>query len=113
MTELDIAGTVNINDLPFATDRSRAWRELRAEGEAVASGEEIVLTSAEAVEFAARSPRSSPRHGPSTASAVRFRSFRSPSIRRTTPGSAACWTRSSAPRRWRSASPSYAGRRAN
>lgn len=56
MTELDIAGTVNINDLPFATDRSRAWRELRAEGEAVASGEEIVLTSAEAVEFAAKKP---------------------------------------------------------
>src|ERR1700730_15998285 len=56
MTELDVAGTANINDLPFATDRSRAWRELREAGEAVTSGEEIVLTSAEAVEFAAKKP---------------------------------------------------------
>jgi cytochrome P450 len=56
MTELDVAGTANINDLPFATDRSRAWRELREAGEAVTSGEEIVLTSASAVEFAAKKP---------------------------------------------------------
>ncbi|ABK68945.1 cytochrome P450 family protein [Mycobacterium avium subsp. avium 2285 (R)] len=49
-------GTANINDLPFAEDRSRAWRELREAGEAVLSGEEIVLTSAEAVEFAAKRP---------------------------------------------------------
>jgi cytochrome P450 len=49
-------GTANINDLPFATDRSRAWRELREAGEAVTSGEEIVLTSASAVEFAAKKP---------------------------------------------------------
>ena len=56
MTELDVAGTANINDLPFATDRTRAWRELREAGEAVTSGEEIVLTSASAVEFAAKKP---------------------------------------------------------
>jgi cytochrome P450 len=56
MTELSTNGTANINDLPFAEDRSRAWRELREAGEAVASGEEIVLTSAEAVEFAAKKP---------------------------------------------------------
>jgi cytochrome P450 len=56
MMELDVAGTANINDLPFATDRSRAWRELREAGEAVTSGEEIVLTSASAVEFAAKKP---------------------------------------------------------
>jgi cytochrome P450 len=56
MTELGVTGTVNINDLPFAHDRSRAWRELREGGEAVASGEEIVLTSAAAVEFAAKRP---------------------------------------------------------
>jgi cytochrome P450 len=56
MTELDVAGTANLNDLPFATDRSRAWRELREAGEAVTSGEEIVLTSASAVEFAAKKP---------------------------------------------------------
>ncbi len=56
MTELSATGTVNINDLPFAQDRSRGWRELRDAGEAVTAGEEIVLTSAEAVEFAAKRP---------------------------------------------------------
>jgi cytochrome P450 len=56
MTELSATGTVNINDLPFAQDRSRGWRELRNAGEAVTAGEEIVLTSAEAVEFAAKRP---------------------------------------------------------
>jgi cytochrome P450 len=56
MTELTVNGTMNINDLPFAQDRSRAWRELREAGEAVASGDEIVLTSAAAVEFAAKKP---------------------------------------------------------
>src|SRR6195256_607267 len=57
MTETALNGTANINDLPFATDRSRAWRELREAGEAVTSGEEIVLTSASAVEFAAKKPQ--------------------------------------------------------
>jgi cytochrome P450 len=58
MTELSESATAsaNLNDLPFGTDRSRAWRELREAGEAVASGEEIVLTSAAAVEFAAKRP---------------------------------------------------------
>ncbi|MDV3124611.1 cytochrome P450 [Mycobacterium sp. 21AC1] len=56
MTQLSATGTTNINDLPFAEDRSRAWRELREAGEAVRSGEEIVLTSAAAVEFAAKRP---------------------------------------------------------
>lgn len=56
MTETALNGTVNINDLPFATDRTRAWRELREAGEAVTSGEEIILTSASAVEFAAKKP---------------------------------------------------------
>jgi cytochrome P450 len=56
MIETALNGTANINDLPFATDRSRAWRELREAGEAVTSGEEIVLTSASAVEFAAKKP---------------------------------------------------------
>ena len=56
MSNLSVNGSANINDLPFAEDRSRAWRELREAGEAVLSGEEIVLTSAEAVEFAAKKP---------------------------------------------------------
>jgi cytochrome P450 len=56
MTELGLTGTLNINDLPFSRDRSRAWRELREAGEAVTSGEEIVLTSAAAVELAAKKP---------------------------------------------------------
>jgi cytochrome P450 len=56
MPELSVVRSVNVNDLPFADDRSRAWRELREAGEAVNSGEEIVLTSAAAVEFAAKRP---------------------------------------------------------
>jgi cytochrome P450 len=56
MAELTVNGIANINELPFAQDRSRAWRELREAGEAVSSGEEIVLTSAAAVEFAAKRP---------------------------------------------------------
>jgi cytochrome P450 len=56
MAELTVNGTANINELPFGQDRSRAWRELREAGEAVTSGEEIVLTSAAAVEFAAKRP---------------------------------------------------------
>lgn len=56
MTELDVTRTLNINDLPFPQDRTRAWRELREAGEAVSSGEEVVLTGAAAVEFAAKKP---------------------------------------------------------
>src|SRR3978361_648948 len=56
MTDLGVTGIVNINDVHFAQHRSRAWRELREAGEAVTSGEEIVLTSAAAVEFAAKKP---------------------------------------------------------
>jgi cytochrome P450 len=54
MTELSV--TLNINDLPFGVDRSRAWRELREAGEAVSSGAEVILTSAAAVELAAKNP---------------------------------------------------------
>src|SRR3984893_6543683 len=57
MTELGMTGTLNINDLPFTEDRTRAWRELREAGEAVTSGEELVLTSAPAVGFAAKQPQ--------------------------------------------------------
>lgn len=56
MSELGVTAALNINDLPFAADRTRAWRELREAGEAVSSGDEIILTSAEAVEFAAKRP---------------------------------------------------------
>jgi len=56
MTEVDVTGDLNLNDLPFGEDRSRAWRELRQAGEVVSSGEEIVLTTAAAVEFAAKRP---------------------------------------------------------
>ncbi len=45
-----------LNDLPFAQDRSRGWRELREAGEVVTSGTELVLTSAAAVEFATKKP---------------------------------------------------------
>src|ERR1700730_11629340 len=56
MAKLDVTATLNINDLPFAEDRTLAWRQLREAGQAVNSGEEVVLTSAEAVEFAAKRP---------------------------------------------------------
>ena len=56
MNKLEVSGTVNLSELPFGQDRSRAWRELRDAGEAVTAGEEIVLTSADAVEFAAKRP---------------------------------------------------------
>jgi cytochrome P450 len=56
VTELSESVTANLNDLPFAEDRSRGWRQLRQAGEAVSSGDEIVLTSAAAVEFAAKKP---------------------------------------------------------
>jgi cytochrome P450 len=47
---------VYLNDLPFAQDRSRGWRELREAGEVVTSGMELVLTSAAAVDFDAKKP---------------------------------------------------------
>src|ERR1700722_3734309 len=56
MAKLDVTATLNINELPFAEDRTLAWRQLREVGEAVSSGDEVVLTSAEAVEFAAKRP---------------------------------------------------------
>src|SRR6202790_4734271 len=56
MTEIALNGTAHLKRRPFATDRTRAWRELREAGEAVTSGEEVVLTSAEAVELAAKRP---------------------------------------------------------
>jgi cytochrome P450 len=56
VTELSESVNANLNDLPFAEDRSRGWRQLRQAGEAVSSGDEIVLTSAAAVEFAAKKP---------------------------------------------------------
>jgi cytochrome P450 len=60
MTELSdnapASAAANLDDLPFAQDRSRGWRELREAGAVVACGEEIVLTSAAAVEFAAKKP---------------------------------------------------------
>jgi len=56
MAEVATSGGVSVNELPFAEDRSRAWRELREAGEVVVSGQEVFLTSAAAVEFAAKDP---------------------------------------------------------
>jgi hypothetical protein len=113
MTDLGITGTLNINDLPFAEDRTRAWRELRAAGEAVSSGEEVVLTSAEAVEFAAKRPEIFSSAKASTVWEAPFRWCRSRSIHQITRGSAECLIPFSARRRWPSVSPNYAGRLAN
>lgn len=110
MSELGVTAALNINDLPFAADRTRAWRELREAGEAVSSGDEIILTSAEAVEFAAKRPEifSSARAFDRLGSPVPLvpiaidppdhTRFRRSSIR------------SSALRRWPSVNPNYAGR---
>lgn len=56
MAEVVTGGGVSVNELPFAQDRTRAWRELREAGEVVVSGQEVFLTSAAAVEFAAKAP---------------------------------------------------------
>lgn len=41
---------------PLQLTASRGWRELRESGDVVVTGEEIVLTSAAAVEFSAKRP---------------------------------------------------------
>ncbi|MCV7280203.1 cytochrome P450 [Mycolicibacterium flavescens] len=56
MAEVVTNGGVSVNELPFAQDRTRAWRELREAGEVVVSGQEVILTSAAAVELAAKAP---------------------------------------------------------
>lgn len=56
MTSVDKIPTVVVEDLPFAEDRSLAWKELREAGEVVNARSEVILTSADAVEFAAKNP---------------------------------------------------------
>lgn len=56
ITEHDSNVVVNIDDLPLAEDRTRAWQMLRDAGEVVQSGNEFLLTSADACEFAAKRP---------------------------------------------------------
>lgn len=56
MTSLNEIPTVCVEDLPFADDRSLAWKELREAGEIVNAHGEVILTSADAVEFAAKNP---------------------------------------------------------
>ncbi|GAB1814462.1 cytochrome P450 [Mycobacterium sp. MUNTM1] len=46
----------SIDDLPFPVDRTRAWRELRERGAVVQGRREVVMTSAESVDFAAKRP---------------------------------------------------------
>ncbi len=55
-TEHDSNIEVNIDDLPLGEDRTRAWQSLRDAGEVVKSGNEFLLTSADACEFAAKRP---------------------------------------------------------
>lgn len=56
MTELDDHAGLSINDLPLGEDRTLGWRTLREAGDVVNSGNEYLLTSAEACEFAAKRP---------------------------------------------------------
>jgi cytochrome P450 len=56
MTELSDKSGPSIDDLPLGEDRTRGWRALREAGEVVASPKQFVLSSAEAVEFAAKRP---------------------------------------------------------
>jgi len=56
MSTVDDSAGLSINDLPLSEDRSRAWRILREAGDVVVSGNEFLLASAEACEFAAKRP---------------------------------------------------------
>src|ERR1700749_311462 len=56
MTDLSESVGAGIDDLPLGTDRTLGWRTLREAGDVVVSGDQFVLASAEAVEFAAKRP---------------------------------------------------------
>lgn len=55
---VDVTGEADfsVDELPFSEDRARAWRELRERGEVVRSGEQAVVASAAAADFAAKHP---------------------------------------------------------
>ena len=56
MKNLEEIPTVNLEKLPFALDRASAWEQLREAGEVVNGQGEVILTGADAVEFAAKNP---------------------------------------------------------
>jgi cytochrome P450 len=56
MTDMSTDATFDVDDLPFAQDRTLAWQQLRQHGEVVQGRQQVVLTSAAAVEFAAKRP---------------------------------------------------------
>lgn len=56
MTDVTENAGPGIDDLPLKTDRTQGWRSLREAGDVVAAGGQFVLSSAEAVEFAAKRP---------------------------------------------------------
>jgi cytochrome P450 len=56
MTDLSENAGPGIDDLPLGKDRTLGWRTLRDAGDVVVSGDQFVLASAEAVEFAAKRP---------------------------------------------------------
>jgi cytochrome P450 len=47
----------NIDELPFSEDRTRAWQQVAEHGPVIRGEHVVVLTSAEAVEFAAKHPQ--------------------------------------------------------
>ncbi|OSC31623.1 cytochrome P450 [Mycobacterium europaeum] len=56
MTDMSTDATFDVDDLPFTRDRTLAWQQLRQHGEVVQGREQVVLTSAAAVEFVAKRP---------------------------------------------------------
>ncbi|MDA3640561.1 cytochrome P450 [Mycobacterium xenopi] len=56
MTDATNESDFSVDDLPFHEDRARAWRELRQRGEVVRGNQQVVMSSAAAVDFAAKHP---------------------------------------------------------
>lgn len=56
MTDTSTDANFDVDDLPFAQDTTLAWKQLREHGEVVRGREQVVLTSAAAVEFVAKRP---------------------------------------------------------
>jgi cytochrome P450 len=56
MTDLGANAISSIDDLPLSEDRTVGWRTLQGAGEVVATKEQVVLSSAAAVEFAGTRP---------------------------------------------------------
>lgn len=56
MTDMSTDANFDIDDLPFTQDITLAWQQLREHGDVVVGREQVVVTSAAAVDFVAKRP---------------------------------------------------------